>query len=76
MRADAFHPIQVFSNLVYKTEEEARNKAEELRLKSPGLQKTSSERMAGPLIKKMAAEGIESERDFKAKLSGFARKKK
>ena len=76
MRADAFHPIQVFSNLVYKTEKEARNKAEELRLKSPGFQKTSSERMAGPLIKKMAAEGIESERDFKAKLSGFARKKK
>ena len=76
MRADAFHPIQVFSDLVFKTEEEARTKAEELRLKSPGIQKNNSDKVAGPLIKKMAAEGVESERNFKAKLSGFARKKK
>ena len=76
MRADAFHPIQVFSDLVFKTEEEARSKAEELRLKTPGVQKTNSNRVAGPLIKKMAADGVESERKFKAKLSGYSRKKK
>ena len=73
---NSFYIYDSFSNDSFKTEEEARSKAEELRLKTPGVQKTNSNRVAGPLIKKMAADGVESERKFKAKLSGYSRKKK
>ena len=72
MMADSFNPIRVFSDLVFKTEKEARIKAEKLRTQKKG----DIEIVAGPLIKKMAADGIESERIFKSKLAGFSRKKK
>ena len=76
MMADSFNPIRVFSDLVFKTEKEARNKAEELRMQKKGGNNSNAELVAGPLIKKMAADGIESERIFKSKLGGFSKKKK
>jgi len=76
MMADSFNPIRVFSDLVYKTEKEARNKAEELRIQNKVGKNYKEEIVAGPFIKKMAADGIESERIFKSKLGGFTKKKK
>lgn len=76
MMADSFNPIRVFSDLVFKTEKEARNKAEELRKQKKEDKNSNLKTVAGPYIKKMAVDGIENERKFKAKLAGHSKKKK
>ncbi len=74
LRADTKHPLQLFSDLVFETEDEARDKAAELRVANPGAIRLPGEPMAQAVIQRKAAEAIELERQYRARLSGFARK--
>ncbi|WP_227268175.1 hypothetical protein [Roseobacter weihaiensis] len=73
LRADTVHPLQLFSDLVFETEDEAVNKAAELRLQNPGAIRLAGEMPVGNPVERRTAETIALEREYNARLSGFSR---
>lgn len=70
MRADSITPVQVFEDLVYDNEEDARCQAESLKANNtPDAENPASEGLAAPLIQKMAAEAKEREEKWKKQVA-------
>ncbi len=73
LRADTQQPLQLFSDLVFETEDAARAKADALRLENPAVVRVPGESIMGPAVKRKTAEAIALERSYRARLAGFAR---
>lgn len=66
MRADSISPVQIFEDLVYDNEEDARCQAESLKSNNqPDSDRPASKGLAAPLIEKMAAEAKQREEMWK-----------
>lgn len=70
LRADTQHPLQVFSNLVFGSEEEARNRALQMRNADPGASRLSTNAKVGRSRNQSISETIANEREFQERLSG------
>ena len=69
MRADSISPVQIFEDLVYDNEEDARLQAASLKLKNqPDSGMPASKGLAAPLIEKMAAEAKQHEKMWKKQI--------
>jgi hypothetical protein len=69
MRADSISPVQIFEDLVYDNEEDARLQAASLKLKNqPDSGMPASKGLAAPLIEKMAAEAKQREKMWKKQI--------
>ncbi|GAB5471136.1 MAG: hypothetical protein Kilf2KO_41660 [Rhodospirillales bacterium] len=75
LRADTQQPLQLFSDLVFETEDAARATADALRLKDPAPVRLPGEAIMGPSIQRKTAEAVELERRYRARLAGFARQR-
>lgn len=74
MRADSICPVQIFEDLVYDNEDDARRQAENLKKNEGDEVVPASQGLAGPLIKKMAEEAKQRETEWKkqvAEIEGF-----
>ncbi|EGH00115.1 hypothetical protein imdm_2155 [gamma proteobacterium IMCC2047] len=69
MRADSICPVQVFEDLVYDNEGDARRQAENLKKNQGDEVVPASQGLAGPLIKKMAEDAKQREDEWKKHLS-------
>jgi len=66
MRADSISPVQIFEDLVYNNEEDARSQAESLKFNNQfDSGRPAANGLAAPLIKKMAAEAAQREKMWK-----------
>ena len=63
LRADAFTPMQVFEDLIYANEEDARKQAEEMRKHEVNVIERDTE--IGPFIQKMADEAKAREQEWR-----------
>lgn len=70
LRADTQHPLQVFSDLVFESEELARDRAMQMRRADPGACRESSNSQPGRSGGRNLSQTISNERKFQERLSG------
>ena len=76
LRADPIRPVQIYSDLTYKNEKKATNKAASLRISDPGPTRLTGETIQGTPQERKNVESIELQRQFNLKLAGFRKKSK
>ena len=76
LRADPIRPVQIYSDLTYKNEKSATNKAAALRISDPGPTRLTGETIQGTPKERKNIESIELQRQFNLKLAGFRKDNK
>ena len=76
LRADPIKPVQIYSDLTYKNEKSATNKAAALRISDPGPTRLTGETVQGTPKERKNIESIELQRQFNLKLAGFRKDNK